>query len=103
MTEIAKVTAKNGLHLRKDANARSEILATLPLGTEVTAISKDGNWLKVNYLFKTGFIYKDYVALSTKPSPDIDLPYTLPTGTKIGALIVLALLAILAAASWLVK
>jgi hypothetical protein len=75
MIEVGKVTAIHGLHLREKANKTSAILATLPLGTSVTIVGRAGNWLQVNYNFKTGYIFQDYVTVTKVKPPDLDLPY----------------------------
>jgi hypothetical protein len=103
MIEVGRINAKSGLHLRKKPETSSEILATLPYDTAVNIEGREGNWLRVTYNFKAGYLYKDYVTASKIPDLDpLDPgpPYVLPMGGRIIALLVLALMVIWAIAAW---
>ena len=49
------------LVLRKEASTESTALQTLKIGTEVEILSKEGDWYKVKYGNKTGYLYANYV------------------------------------------
>lgn len=88
MIETGKITAKRGLHLRKEPDKHSEILATLPFGAVVNIQRHEGNWLRTSYNFKEGYLYDGYVTVSKVPVPDLDPPwdpahYSLPLPVKI--------------------
>ena len=105
MIEVGRVIARNGLNLRAKPEAHSEILATIPYNTAINIDSREGNWLRVNYQLKAGYLYKDYVTTSKIPVPDLDPPYEppygLPMGGRIVALLVLVLMVIWGVAAWI--
>ncbi len=51
----------NSLVLREKMSTQSDALQTLPKGTELNVISKDGNWYKVKYGRYTGYVMTRYV------------------------------------------
>ncbi len=53
----------NGLNIRSQANATSTIVATINRGAQVDVVSISGNWAKVKYNGKTGYINKIYLRL----------------------------------------
>ena len=55
-----KVTAKQGLRLRKGASTSSTKLLTIPYGTKLTGTVSKG-WLKTTYNGKTGYCYAQYL------------------------------------------
>lgn len=55
------VTADGGLFMRKDPNSKAEILSTIPNGTQLSAQETQGDWYKVSYMDKTGWVNKNYV------------------------------------------
>lgn len=61
----AKVTAKNGLNIRKEADGNSTTLGALPYGTNVTITQEKNGWGKikttVNKKDVTGWIYLCYI------------------------------------------
>ncbi len=54
------VIAEGGLNLRAEPDTKSEILATIPNDTELVAQELSGDWYKVTFDDKTGWIHKDY-------------------------------------------
>lgn len=59
------ITAKSGLNVRETASASSNKLGALKYGTVVQVISENGNWYKINYNGKIGYIYKDYTKVTS--------------------------------------
>lgn len=55
------VTAKSGLNMRKSASTSSAIICTLPYNTKITSFAAKGDWYKIKYNGKTGYIYGKYV------------------------------------------
>jgi len=55
------ITADGGLFMRKDPNPKAEILSTIPNGTKLSAIETQGDWYKVSYMNKSGWVNKSYV------------------------------------------
>ena len=59
-------TVKSGytttsVNLRKSASTKSARLTTIKKGQKITILKTSGNWLKVKYDGKTGYVYKTYV------------------------------------------
>lgn len=55
-----KVTTET-LNLRSEASTNSSVIALLNSGEEVDIISEEGNWYKVKYKDKEGYVSKDYI------------------------------------------
>lgn len=55
------VSAKSGLNLRKAAKTSAKVLAVIPNGIKIKNLGKSGNWYKVKYSGKTGYVYGAYV------------------------------------------
>lgn len=51
----------NRLILRQEATTKSKALQTLPRGTKLEIIKKNGKWYKVSYGKFTGYVYGKYV------------------------------------------
>ena len=104
MIETGRVITPNGLHLRTAPNDHSHVKATLPYGTVVDIDSHDGNWLKVIYGDKNGYLYKQYVAISNRPPPDIDLPHDppppAPSNFSLSGILIAVGLAFAAVVAW---
>jgi uncharacterized protein YgiM (DUF1202 family) len=82
LEEITVYTsATEGLNFRKEANAEAEILAIIPYGTKLVVIETSGDWYKVEYDNKTGWIAKLYTS-DTNPlvykSDDYGFEMTFP-------------------------
>lgn len=58
-------TAEGGLNLRSEPSTDGEVLTTIPADTELTAEELAGDWYKVTYKGKTGWVHKDYVRTFT--------------------------------------
>lgn len=54
------------LNMRKGSSTRESIILTIPKGTLLPCIGKDGNWYKVNYSGKYGWVYGDYVQVAER-------------------------------------
>lgn len=54
--------APEGLNLRKEPSADSEVLAIIPNGTKLVILETSGDWYKVEYDSKTGWIAKLYTS-----------------------------------------
>ena len=100
MIETGRVITPNGLHLRTAPNDHSHVKATLPYGTVVDIDSHDGNWLKVIYGDKNGYLYKQYVAISNRPPPDIDLPHDPPVVRSYSKMVIALVIAVAAAIAY---
>ncbi len=55
------VNASGGLNMRAEPDVESEILKTIPNGTELVAKELSGDWYKVTYESKSGWVHRDYV------------------------------------------
>lgn len=66
-TQIGIVTADQ-VNLRKQPSKDAEILAKLPLGTELSVISNENGWYRVLYGEEVGYIHKDYLFVNTTGS-----------------------------------
>ena len=62
--ETGKVTA-DLLNLRSGKSLTSSIVGKIPQNTTLTIQEKSGNWYKVTYDGKTGYVSADYVTLTT--------------------------------------
>lgn len=60
------VSAVEGLNLRKEANATSQVLAIIPFGTKLVVLETSGDWYKTTYDSKTGWVAKLYT-VETNP------------------------------------
>ena len=67
----------SNLRVRSAANTNSIVLGYLVDGTKVDIIGSEGNWYKINFKDKTGFVSKDYVRLvDEKPTTPVVPPVT---------------------------
>lgn len=55
----------SSLRLRAEANSRSTILDTAPQNDCVVVTGKTGEWYKVNYNLREGYMHEDYISVST--------------------------------------
>lgn len=69
---VAFVTGSN-LRMRAEANTSSKILATAAKGEVVVVLEKVGEWYKVIYNLKEGYMHGDY--LNVKTSENVELGY----------------------------
>ena len=62
--------------LRKEASTSSDILALVSLGEEVEIIAEEGDWYKVTYKDKTGYIRKDMISVDESSKETISTENT---------------------------
>ena len=74
-TGIGIVEANGGLRLREEPTTDSDIITTAYNDESVVIIEKVGDWYKVNYNLKTGYMHGDY--LYVKERENIELGYGL--------------------------
>lgn len=58
-------TTTTNLNLRNTNTTKGKILVTIPKGKLVAYISKSGNWFKVTYAGKTGWVSADYIKVTS--------------------------------------
>lgn len=56
--QVIYVNSPEGLNLRKEPNATAEVLAIIPNGTKLTVLETSGDWYKVEFDSKTGWVAK---------------------------------------------
>jgi uncharacterized protein YgiM (DUF1202 family) len=49
--------------MREKPTTDSDVIMTIPDGSELTVYGKTGDWYSVNYNYRTGYVYADYVVL----------------------------------------
>ena len=67
---IAFVTG-SGLRLRSSASTSSSTLASASKGEVVVVVSKEGEWYKVIYNLKEGYMHSDYLKVSTTENAEL--------------------------------
>jgi len=70
MYGIGFITGSN-VRLRDEANTDSKIIDTTSKGEAAAVISKDGDWYKVIYDLKEGYIHSDYLNVSTTANAEL--------------------------------
>jgi len=55
------VTAEGGLNMRENPDAKSKILILIPFGTKLESDETQGDWYRVTYMDKAGWVNKKYV------------------------------------------
>jgi hypothetical protein len=55
------IDAAGGLNMRSEPSKTSTIIKIIPDGTELIAIELSGEWYRVSYDGKTGWVHKDFV------------------------------------------
>jgi hypothetical protein len=63
------VNSANGINLREGPGTNHKTLVTIPNGSELTVTSMEGDWIKVRYEGRTGYVYKQYLS-PDKPRAD---------------------------------
>ena len=71
----------SALRLRSEPDISSKILCSAPRNDLVVVISKTGNWYKVNYNLRTGYMHADYLSVQT--TQDADLGYGVVDGNSV--------------------
>ncbi len=78
---IGFVTAQGGLRLRAKATTASAIVNTAPSNDCVVIISKTGDWYKVNYNLKEGYMHADYLRVATQENAELGYGKVIADGT----------------------
>lgn len=71
------------LRLRSSAATTASTLDTAVRGECVVVIAKEGNWYKVNYNLQEGYMYADYLSVSTKENAELGYGKILGTGVNL--------------------
>ena len=79
LADTATVNVK-ALNIRKSASATSTRVAVAPKGAELTIVSKSGDWYKIKYDGKSGYVSAEYVKVKSSTTT------TKMTETKISEL-----------------
>lgn len=81
-TSAYKTTAM--VYLRQRPSVSSNTVKIVKSGAKVQSIrtSKDGDWVKVTYGSKEGYIYKKFLRQVTTPTIETDGTISAPTGTS---------------------
>ncbi len=77
--EFGRVTAQD-VRLRSEPNTDSDVLAQLPLGTEVEVLDEEGGWYRVLYGETVGYLRQDYIFVNAVGSR---AAYVLEDGVKL--------------------
>ena len=85
MYGIGFVTASGGLRLRAKANTNSTIVDTAARNECVVVVSKEGDWYKVIYNLKEGYMHSDYVSVLTKENAELGYGKFTSSGVKLYA------------------
>lgn len=64
MTGIVNVRSGSCLRLREGPSTSTKILDSLAPGTQVEVLSKEGDWYKVTYKDKSGYMHGDYLQVT---------------------------------------
>jgi len=64
----AKVINCENLGLNVRGSAWGEKIGGLPNGADITVIGEDGDWYKIEYDGKIGYVYKNYVSMGSETS-----------------------------------
>lgn len=89
------------LNMRKGSSTRESIILTIPKDTLLPSLGRDGNWYKVYYSGKYGWVYGDYVqVVERKPRATANLVVREyaneePAESKLGNIIAVASIVVL--------
>ena len=61
----------SGLRLRSSASTKSKTLDTASNGEVIVVVSKEGNWYKVLYDLKEGYMHSDYLSVSKTENAEL--------------------------------
>jgi cell wall-associated NlpC family hydrolase len=61
----------SGLRMREQASTDSKTLVTLSAGAKVVVLGKEGDWYKASYGSTTGYMYAQYLSVSSDESADL--------------------------------
>ena len=65
MEKYVTITAQSGLNFREAASVSSKKFGAFSYGTVVKVVGESGNWYKINYNGKVGYIYKAYTKVAS--------------------------------------
>jgi cell wall-associated NlpC family hydrolase len=85
MYGIGFVTASGGLRLREKATTNSAIVDTAARNECVVVIAREGEWYKVNYNLKEGYMHSDYLSVLTKENAELGYGKFISDGTALYA------------------
>ena len=75
MAQTGVVTA-DALNIRASASTDSNVVGVAHQGDKVTISDTNGNWYKISYNGRTGYVWKKYVKISSSGSSSgIGMPY----------------------------
>ena len=74
------VNCKTDVNVREKATAKSKLLGTAKKGEKFTVLGTDGNWVKIDYKGKNGYVYKTYIRIDVTPTEE-------PVEGKIGTIV----------------
>ena len=86
-------TTGSGLRLRSEASTKGNTLASASKGEVVLVLSKDGDWCKVSYNNKVGYMHADYLKIQKEGNAELgygkingnDVNVRSDAGTKYGS------------------
>ncbi|MGL5416455.1 MAG: SH3 domain-containing protein [Clostridium sp.] len=85
------MVTSNGLNVRAKASMNSSKLGVLTKGTKVTVLAKEGNWSKISFNGKTGYVSSQYLSMTmnqgtqTKPQMENKMMTVVPNGLNVRA------------------
>lgn len=73
VTKFAKTTYQTtaNLNVRSGASTKHKVITKIPKGTKVTSDSRIGNWYKVSYKGKTGYVSGSYLKKVAASAPKV--------------------------------
>ena len=74
------VNCKTACNVRAKATKNSKLLGTAEKGEEFTVLGKSGNWVKIDFNGKEGYVYKTYIRVS-------GIPTDTPVEGKVGKIV----------------
>lgn len=84
---VKYVYSKSKINIKKKKSASSKNLATVKTNTKLTKISTSGNWIKVKYKGKTGYVKKNQISNSKTKSTSVKASYNQKEAKKVLSLI----------------
>lgn len=83
-TKFAKTNYKTkaNLNLRSQASTKGKVLVTIPKNTTVASSARIGNWYKVSYKGKTGYVSGSYLSKVSAPAKKAPAPKTVKFKAK---------------------
>ena len=76
------IVTGNSVRIREKASTDSSIIETISKDTKIEVVSEEGDWYKITYDNKEGYIHKDYVEVEEE-TEDVNNTATIEeTGTN---------------------